>query len=291
MFDKEIFKKVRKIQIRTSRMVTDALSGEYHSVFKGLGMEFDEVREYQPGDDVRTIDWNVTARTGKPHIKKFVEEREMTVMFMVDASQSELFGTQQQFKNELAAEICAVLAFSAIKNNDKIGLIVFTDNIELYIPPKKGKKHVLRLIKEVLSFQAKGEGTNIQVALEYLNSILKRKSVTFLISDFIDSDYKRALQVSNKRHDLIAVTLNDRRDTSLSDIGIVEIFNPETGETFLVDTSCKKTRTAYENIQKELFGRRDALFRSCDVDEIAIYTGEPYISAIHRFFKMRAKRL
>ena len=290
MFDNEVFKKVRKIQIRTSRLVNDALSGEYQSAFKGLGMEFDEVREYQPGDDVRTIDWNVTARTGRPHIKKFVEEREMTVMFMVDASDSKLFGTKQQFKNELAAEICAVLAFSAIKNNDKTGLIIFTDEIELYIPPKKGKRHVLRLIKEVLSFQPKRKGTNIQVGLEYLNSILKRKSVTFLISDFIDKGYERALQVSNKRHDLIAVTLNDRRDLDLPNVGIIEIVDPETGKTALINTSSKKVRANYKIAQQKLFEKRNTLFRSCDVDEIPLFTGEPYINIIHRFFRMREKR-
>jgi uncharacterized protein (DUF58 family) len=290
MLEKELLKKVRRIQITSSHMVNDLLAGEYHSVFKGRGMEFDEVREYQPGDDVRSIDWNVTARTGKPHIKKFVEEREMTVMLIVDASASGQFGTKKQFKNELAAEVSALLAFSAIKNNDKVGLMIFTDSIEKFIPPKKGVRHVVRVIREILYFKPSRERTNLAAALEYLSSVTKRRTVTFLISDFIDTGFDRALRIANKRHDVIAISLNDERETEMPNIGIVELMDAETGECMLVDTGDAETRKKYNSLAKKSLKEREKVFQACDVDHVAITTGQAYIEAIIRFFKMREKR-
>ncbi|MBN1493994.1 MAG: DUF58 domain-containing protein [Candidatus Omnitrophica bacterium] len=290
MLEKELLKKVRRIQITSSHMVNDILAGEYHSVFKGRGMEFDEVREYQPGDDIRSIDWNVTARTGIPHIKKYVEERELTVMLIVDASASGHFGTRKQFKNELAAEVGALLAFSAIKNNDKVGLIIFTDEIEKFIPPKKGVRHVVRVIREILYFQPKKQTTNVQAALEYLSSVTKRRTVTFLISDFIDADYERALRIANKRHDVVAVSLNDEREGEMPNIGIVELMDAETGECMLVDTGDAELRKKYTILSKKNSKERETVFKACDVDHVPIMTGQSYIEAIIRFFKMREKR-
>ncbi len=290
MLEKELLKKVRRIQITSSHMVNDLLAGEYHSVFKGRGMEFDEVREYQPGDDVRTIDWNVTARTGKPYIKKFVEEREMTVMLIVDASASEQFGTRKQFKNEVAAEVSALLAFSAIKNNDKVGLVIFTNKIEKYIPPKKGVKHVVRVIREILYFTPQNQGTDLTEALKFLSSVTKRRTVTFFISDFIDRGFDRALRIANKRHDVIAISLNDEREVEMPDIGIVELMDAETGECLLVDTADHEVRKQYAALARKALKEREKVFQACDVDHIAITTGQAYIEAIVRFFKMREKR-
>lgn len=290
MLPKELLKKVRHIQITTSHMVNDIMAGEYHSVFKGHGMEFDEVREYQPGDDVRSIDWNVTARTGRPYIKKFIEERELTVMLLVDVSGSKDFGTRKQFKNELAAEIAAVLAFSAIKNNDNVGLIMFTDQIEKFIPPKKGKRHVLRVIRELLFFKPTRTGTDIAGALEYLSTISKRKAVSFVISDFFDEGYDRALRVANKRHDIIAITLNDEREQELPNVGIIEFADAETGERMLVDTGNVQVREAYQRLNARRFKERESIFRACDIDEITVSTGTSYMESFIRFFKMREKR-
>jgi len=295
MIPKEILKNVRHIEIRTSRLVTNVFAGAYHSVFKGLGMEFDEVREYQPGDDIRTIDWNVTARTGKPHIKKFVEEREMTVMLLVDASKSCQFATVNELKSKLAAEIAAVLAFSAIRNNDKIGLIIFTDGIEKFIPPRKGIRHVLRVIREVLYYQPKGQKTDIREALEYLSRVTTRKSVSFLISDFFESDIvarlKKDLAIANKRHDLIAVTLNDPRESELPDCGIIDLEDAETGEMFSVDSGNFGVREEYRKSSKERVLKREELFRSVGMDFINISTDRPYANDLAKFFIKRKKRI
>jgi uncharacterized protein (DUF58 family) len=240
---KELLKKVRRIQITTKHAVNDVFAGQYHSTFKGRGMEFDEVREYVPGDDIRSIDWNVTARTGLPHIKKFVEEREMTVMLVVDISASHLFGSGAQMKRDLAAEVAAVLAFSAIRNNDRIGLILFAEEVEKYIPPKKGTRHVLRLVREMLSHKPQGKGTNMVPALDYLNHVSTHKNVTFLISDFMFSDnYEQLLKISARRHDLISVVIGDKREIAWPNIGIVNWHDAETGEKMLVDTSSRKVR-------------------------------------------------
>ncbi|MFH2137718.1 MAG: DUF58 domain-containing protein [Candidatus Omnitrophota bacterium] len=289
MIPKELLKKIRHIQIYSARMVNDILAGAYHSTFKGRGIEFDTVREYQPGDEIRTIDWNVTARMGHPFIKKFVEERELTVMLVVDMSASGDFGSGPRMKNEFAAELCAVLAFSAIKNNDKVGLIMFTDKVEKYIPPKKGKRHVLHVISEVLSFKPKSRGTNIAAALEFLNSINKRRSVTFLVSDFISQDYARALQISNKRHDMIAIAIKDPRESELPDIGMIELEDAETGEALTVDTADIKARKTFNVAAGTEAAQRDKKFRQIDVDVIHVQTDNSYLEPLMRFFRAREK--
>ena len=291
MIPKEILKKVRRIQIRTSHMVNDTLAGQYQSVFKGQGMEFDEVREYQPGDEIRSIDWNVTARTGHPYVKKFVEERELTVMLMLDASSSTQFGSVNQFKSELAAELCAVLAFSAIKNNDKVGLIIFTDSVEKFIPPKKGRRHVLRVIREALYFKPKHKGTDIPKALEYLNKITTRRTVIFLVSDFLTSDFEKPLRIANKRHDVIALVINDPREAELPAVGIIELVDAETGLRIAVDTSQEKTRKEFKKINKIQALKQRDLFRSANVDAVNISTGVPYMEPLLKFFRIRERRL
>ena len=296
MIPKELFRKVRQIEITTKRLVTDVFAGQYHSVFKGRGMEFDEVREYEFGDDIRTIDWNVTARTGHPHVKKFVEERELTVMIMVDASQSCQFATVNALKSKLAAEIAALLAFSAIRNNDKVGLIIFTDKIELYIPPRKGSSHVLRVIREVLYFEPKGRQTDLIEALDFLNNITKRKTVCFLVSDFMESDeksreeLKKVMTIANKRHDLIPVTLNDPREYELPDCGLISLEDAETGETVLVDTSNRRIRERYQKEGRERRTARERLFRSTGVDHVDISTDGSYADEMVKFFLLRKRR-
>lgn len=288
---KEILKKVKKLEIVTRGLVNDIFSGEYHSVFKGRGMDFAEVREYSYGDDIRSIDWNVTARMGHPYVKIFQEERELTVMLMVDLSSSANFGTYEQMKGEIAAEICALLAFSAIKNNDKVGLIIFTDKIEKYIPPKKGKMHVLRVMRELLYHHPSGGKTNIAAALEFLNRVLKRRSVVFLISDFISSGYERDLRIANKKHDIISITVTDRREMELPDVGYIEFEDAETGETFVIDTSDKNVLSSFLTLSSN---RRESLikdFKGMDVDYVEIYTDKPYVEPLMKFFRMRARRL
>lgn len=288
---KELLKKIRRIQIRTSHLVSDVFAGQYHSVFKGRGMEFDEVREYVPGDDVRTIDWNVTARTGIPHIKKFVEEREMTVMLLVDVSASHSFGSSDQLKKDLASEIAAVLAFSAIQNNDRVGLILFSDQIEEYIPPKKGSSHVLRIIREILQHEPQHLKTDVVPALDFLNHVCPRKATTFLISDFIfEKEYQRPLRVTARRHDLIGMLIQDKHEYALPNAGIVEWQDAESGERFLVDTADAATR-------REL-GLRQSLWkdgvlekmRRSKVDVVELSAGEPYELELIRFFKRRSAR-
>ncbi|MBN1560573.1 DUF58 domain-containing protein [candidate division KSB1 bacterium] len=290
MIPKEILKKVKRIEITTRGLVNDVFSGEYHSVFKGRGMEFSQVREYQIGDDIRTIDWNVTARQGHPYVKVFEEERELTVMLLVDVSSSSDFGTFRQMKGEIAAEICALLAFSAIKNNDKVGLIIFSDGVEKFVAPKKGKSHVLRVIREILYHQPQGSQTNIGEALEFLSRVVRRRAVIFLVSDFISSGYEKALQIANKRHDIVSVTITDPREVELPNVGFIELEDAETGETFLVDTSSLDIRHEFAATTSTAIGEREKLFRSLNVDFIDIRTDQSYIEPLMRFFRMRAKR-
>ncbi len=303
MITKDLFKKVRRIEITTSRLVTDVFAGQYHSVFKGRGLEFDEVREYFPGDDVRTIDWNVTARTGKPHIKKYVEERELTVMLLIDVSRSCQFSTINEMKSQLAAEIAALLAFSAIRNNDKIGMIIFTDKIEKFIPPIKGTKNVLRLIREILFFKPQNTATDMPAALDYLNKVVTRKSVAFLISDFFEKSssqnrddnganlrLRKALSISNRRHDLIAITLNDRREKELPDCGLILLEDAESGQMTLVDTSSAKVRADYRVRNQNRLNNRKRLFSLVGMDHIDIATDTSYSDEIVKFFLKRRKR-
>jgi len=290
LIPKEILKKVKRIEITTRGLVNDVFSGEYHSVFRGRGMEFAEVREYQIGDDIRTIDWNVTARQGHPYVKVFEEERELTVMLLVDVSSSGEFGTFEQMKGEIAAEICALLAFSAIKNNDKVGLIIFSEQVEKYVVPKKGKSHVLRVIREILYHEPQGTKTNIAEALEFLSRVTRRRSVVFLVSDFLSSNYEKALQIANKRHDIVAVTISDPREIDLPNVGFIELEDAETGETFLVDTSSLDVRNDFADATSTAVQEREKLFRSLNVDYIDIRTDQSYIEPLIRFFRMRAKR-
>ena len=291
MIPTEILKKVKRIELRTRNLVNTIFAGEYHSVFKGRGMAFAEVRAYQPGDDVRTIDWNVTARMDDPFVKVFDEERELTVILMVDASASGDFGTVSQMKGEIGAEICALLAFSAIQNNDRVGLIIFTDKVELFIPPKKGKKHVLRVIRELLYFQPSGRGTNIDAALEYLNRVTYRRSVVFLVSDFFASDYEKALRVANRRHDLIAIALEDPREYDLPAIGIVELEDAETGEGIMVDFGDAAVRDAFQKLTQKERDDREVLFRRMGLDAVNISTQGAYHEPLMQFFRMRAKKI
>lgn len=290
MIPKEILKKIRRIEIQTKKLVNDLFSGEYHSTFKGQGMEFEEVRQYVPGDDIRLIDWNVTARTGYPHIKKFKEERELSVVLMVDASSSGKFGTRNRFKSETAAELCALLAFSAIKNNDKVGLMIFTDKIEKFIPPQKGRPHVLRLIREILYFKPQGIKTDIGGALEYLNKVVKRKSVVFLISDFLSEDFFKPLQIANNKHDVVAMKISDPRESEFNNIGLIELEDAETGEIFMIDTSSKQFRKEFSARASEDNDILKKEFRSINMDFINIRTDQSYIVPLINFFKMREKR-
>lgn len=290
MIPKEILRKVKRIEIQTRGLVNDVFSGEYHSVFKGRGMEFAEVREYQYGDDIRNIDWNVTARQNHPYVKVYEEERELTVMLLVDVSSSGEFGTFKQMKGEIAAEICALLAFSAIKNNDKVGLLIFSDTIEKFIPAKKGKSHVLRVIREILYHEPRGTRTDIGQALEYLSRVTQRHAVVFLISDFISRGYEKALQIANRRHDVVAITITDPREVDLPDVGFIELEDAETGETFLLDTSNPNVQNEFTETTHTAIAEREKLFRSLDVDTVDIRTDRSYVEPLIRFFRMRAKR-
>jgi len=290
MIPRELIKKVRRIEIRTNRLVNEMLAGQYQSVFKGRGMAFEEVRRYHPGDDIRLIDWNVSARMNDVYIKLFAEEREMTVMLLVDMSASGLFGTQEQNKRELAAELAALIAFSAIKNNDRVGLIVFTDKVEKFVPPKKGSKHVLRVITEILNFKPQSSGTNIKAGLEFLGHITKRKSVAFLFSDFIDDGYEHSIKVTHKRHDLIPVVIQDPFEEAVPPMGVLFLEDLETGEIFPFDTS-KRALRAFKRRVLQLKEWRQGLFRRHKIDFINVSTNQPYIKALVQFFKMRERRL
>ena len=290
MLPKEILSKVRFIEITTSRLVNTLFAGEYHSVFKGRGMEFDEVREYDPQDDMRDIDWNVTARMGHPYTKKFVEERELTVMFLVDASSSGQYGTRGKTKAELIAEIAALLAFSAVKNNDRVGLIVFSDQVEKYIPPKKGRFHVLRVVREILTFQPKHRRTDLNVALKTLNDVVTKRSTVFLFSDFIAPDYEKMLKISHKKHDVVAVVAEDPSEKEFPSLrSMVELEDAETGERFTLGTPPnfkKRFREQWEKRKSD----RDKIFASVGLDRIEIETGRSYIQSLVKFFKTRAGR-
>jgi uncharacterized protein (DUF58 family) len=293
MITSDLIKKIRRIEIRTRRLVNDSYAGEYHSIFKGRGMEFDEVRPYQIGDEIRTIDWNVTARTGQPYVKRYVEERELTVMLVVDASASENFGSVSRFKRELAAELTAVLSFAATTNNDKVGLLIFTDQIELYIPPRKGRRHVLRIIRELLAFEPKRRGTDIRMALEKVNQMLKRRSIVFLISDFLSDpeSYRKAMSITNRRHDVIAVDLHDPLESEMKDVGLIALEDPETDEIVWVDTSSKAWKQAYGENIRQLENGKSNVFRQAKVDHIGIGTNEDYTVPLTSFFRERARRI
>ncbi len=293
MISKEVLKKVQQIQIRTRHMVNDVFAGQYQSVFKGQGMEFHEVREYFPGDDIRAIDWNVTARTGRPFIKKFVEERELTVMLMVDISASLSFGSTPQMKKNLAAELAAILAFAAIKNNDRVGLILFSDEVEQYVPPRKGIRHVLRVIREVLQFEPTHRTTRVLPALDFMNHIAQRRSVCFLISDFFFSgeEYARNLRITAKHHDLTGIIVGDRLERSFPKVGLVDWVDAEHGGHVLIDTSDAATRTALATQQQAARSELLKNLRSSGIDTIEVYAGEPYEKEFIRFFKMRERRL
>jgi uncharacterized protein (DUF58 family) len=285
----ELLKKVRKIEIKTKGLSANIFSGEYHSAFKGRGMSFSEVRAYNYGDDVRNIDWNVTARTGAPFIKVFEEERELTVMLVIDMSGSLFFGTQSQFKNELITEICAVLAFSAINNNDKVGVIVFSDSIEKFIPPKKGRGHILLIIRELLNFEPSGKSTNIAGALQYLNSLIKKRSICFVLSDFMARGYDDALRIAAKRHDIIGVHIRDPKEEQLPPVGLFRAIDAETGERLWIDTSDPSVRAQYAQGYKDNFQYFKALFNKTGVDFMSVNTTESYVNVLMKFFKSRLK--
>lgn len=286
----EIFKKVRKIEIKTRGLSNQIFSGEYHSVFKGRGMAFSEVREYQFGDDIRNIDWNVTARFNHPFVKIFEEERELTVMLLIDVSGSNDFGTNNQLKQEIITEIAAVLSFSAINNNDKVGVIFFSDKIEKFIPPKKGSSHILRIIRELIDFKAENSGTNIAEALRYLTNAIKKKSTTFLISDFMDDGFEKAIQIANYKHDLIAIRVTDEREHEIPNIGLVRMLDAETGKSSWVDTSSAKVR---DNYAKQIHSKStylDTIFGRYGVDFAKVYTGQDYVKPLMKLFKKREAR-
>ena len=290
MNEKEILKKIQRIEIFTNRLVNTVFAGEYESVFKGQGIIFDEVREYQVGDEIRTIDWNVTARMGQAYIKKYVEERELVMMLVVDMSASTSFGSIAETKAEIAAEIAALLAFSAIKNNDKVGLICFTDTVEHFVAPRKGKRHVLRVVRDILRFQPQQSGTNIETALAFVDQVLKPHSVVFLISDFKDTGYEKQLRLSSKRHSLIAITLQDRRELELPDVGLIELEDAESGETMVVDTRSEAARQLYTELNQRADAERRQIFRTSQVDSILIRTDEPYVKPLIQFFRQRAAK-
>ena len=316
MIPREILKKIRQIELRTNRLVSETLGGQYHSVFKGQGMNFEEVREYQPGDEVRSIDWNVTARMNHPFVKKFVEERELTLILIVDLSGSGLFGSGEQSKRELAAEIASVLAFSAIRNNDKVGLILFTDEVEKYMPPKKGRRHVLRVIREILFFEPKRTGTNLNHALDFLNRVTSHKAIAVVISDFLDESRPAragaavraaaqgasagqslfslgcfaALRQTNRKHDLVTVHITDRHEMELPALGRLMLEDAETGKIVEVNTSVARHRLAFQERQSRAHAELVRMFRSANIDSIQLRTGEPYGATLGKFFETREKR-
>ena len=290
MIPKEILKKVRYIELHTRHLVNDVFSGEYHSVFKGQGMEFAEAREYQYGDDIRTIDWNVTARYNHPFVKIHEEERELNVMLVVDASKSGAFGSKEKFKNEIAAEICALLAFSAIKNNDKVGLLIFTDKVEKYIPPHKGRGHVLRVIRELLYFKPESIRTNIANGLEYLLKGLKRRSIVFVVSDFEDDSFMKPLRVLNQKHDVVAIQMLDKREQELPPVGLVKMRDAETGEEIWVNTLDRNFTKLYSEYIGEKWQKFSKETKAMNLDLVQIDAGESYVEPLVKFFKMRERR-
>lgn len=289
MISKEIFRKVRQLEIRTKGLVNNLFGGEYHSAFKGRGMVFSEVREYQYGDDIRQIDWNVTARAGDPFIKIFEEEREQTLMLIVDISPSGIFGSRLK-KSDLITEMCAVLAFSAIKNGDKVGLILFSDQIEKVVLPKKGRLHVLRLIRELYTTKAVGRGTDINIPLNFINRLLKRKAIVILASDFMAPEFEKSIKITNKKHDLIAVSVSDPLEDDLPDMGIVSLTDAETGQRRLIDTSSKKVRKSYKARRLERLALRRDQFRKLQIDSVDVHTNTSYVQPLMAFFKRRGAR-
>jgi len=296
MLNKDLLKQVKQIEIRTRGLVNEVFSGEYHSVFKGRGMEFSEVREYQIGDDIRTIDWNVTARFGHPYVKIFEEERELTVMLLVDMSGSLMFGTSDKTKQQIAAELSAILAFSALKNNDKVGLILFTDKVEKFIPPKKGKTHALRIIREVLSIdlpentESTRKQTNLREALEYFNHAIKKRAIAFVISDFLDFGYEKILRIVGKKHDLIGIIIKDKREIELADFGLIKFVDVETGEYRYIDTNDKDFKINFNETLKRIEEYRESIFVNSRLDSIEIQTGKSYVKPLVEFFRKRERR-
>jgi uncharacterized protein (DUF58 family) len=291
MLPHEVLRQIRRLQLKARRAVEDLLGGEYHSVFRGVGIAFEEVREYQPGDDVRMIDWNVTARFGAPFIKRFVEERELTVVLLVDCSGSQRFGTHYQQKREVAAELAAVLAFSAIANNDKVGLLCCTDRVERFVPPRKGTRHVLRIIRDILFYQPTHSATSLRAGLDYLNRVQHRRTIVFLLSDFLDRDFERAFKRTGRRHDLIAVRITDPREEELPAVGLLELEDAETGKRRLLDTNSRAVRALYAD---EARRRREAfaqLTRAAGADLVEVSTDGTHLDALIRFFRLRARRL
>ncbi|MBI3005941.1 MAG: DUF58 domain-containing protein [Ignavibacteriales bacterium] len=290
METKELLKKVRQLEIRTRGLVNQVLSGEYHSVFKGRGMAFSEVREYQIGDEIRTIDWNVTARFNHPFVKVFEEERELTVILLVDMSGSQFFGSQAALKRDVAIELSAILAFSAMKNNDKVGAILFTDRIEKFIPPRKGRSHTLRVVRELIDFEPQQRTTKIAAALEYLNHIQKKRSIVFLVSDFIDTGYESALRIAGKRHDLIGLVLLDPREKELPKVGLITFRDAETGEQRWVDSSDQRIRANYQAYSEHMLQTRRSVFLKSRLDAVEIRLDQPYLKPLTDFFRMRERR-
>lgn len=288
---REILRKIRLLELRTRRLVESSFAGQYQSVFKGRGMNFEEVRPYTPGDEIRAIDWNVTARTGEPYIKKFTEEREMTVMIILDVSASGDFGSVRESKREMAAEVASILAFSAIHNNDKVGLLLFSDCVELFIPPKKGRLHILRLIREMLFFSPKGRGTDLAGALEYMNKVITRRAVVFVISDFLTGDFTRPLTVSAKRHDMVALNVVDPAEEALPDVGVILLEDPETGEQIEVDTSRRAITGNYARLAEERFKELGTVFGSRGIDTVQLRTDRDYLPVLRSFFDRRGRRL
>ena len=291
MTAREVIRRVRRLEIRTRRLVDESLAGSYHSVFRGQGMEFAEVREYEPGDDVRTVDWNVSARMGHPFVKKFTEERELTVVLAVDASGSERFGTADRTKVELSAEIGALLAFSAIRNNDRVGLLQFTDRVERFVPPRKGRDHAKRVLRDLLAFEPLGKGTDVAKALEALRRAVTKRAVVFLVSDFQDDGYERTLRVVARKHDVVAISVSDPRESTLPPVGIVAVEDPETGARKLVDASSARVRKAYADLAEASARRTRETMRRTGVDLLEISTHEPYERPLLRFFRERARRV
>ncbi len=287
----EILKKIRALEIKTKGLVQSVFAGDYHSVFKGRGMNFEDVREYQPGDEIRAIDWNVTARLGTAFVKKFTEERELTVVLVVDVSASGNFGSSTQSKRELAAEVACLLAFSAIRNNDKVGLLLFSDRVELFIPPKKGRSHTLRIIREILFFEPVGRGTAPALALDYLNKVVTRRAVVFFVSDFQTGDFSRELSVSGRRHDFIAVHIQDQREETLPNVGIITLEDSETGEQIEINTADRGTRARFSALAETKRAELNRTLRRNSIDAISLRTGEDYLPALRSFFKLRERRL
>ena len=286
----DLLRKVHRIEIRVRRLLNTTFLGEYHSVFRGQGIEFSEVREYIPGDDIRSIDWNVTARMGYPFVKQFVEERELTVLLVVDVSASGAYGSTGQSKIEVAAEIAALLAFSAIRNNDRVGLVAFTDQVEKYLPPRKGREHVLRVIRELLWVRPRGRGTDIASALAYVNRVQRRRSVVFLISDFLAGGYEATLRVTNRRHDVVAIAITDPREVELPDAALVALEDAETGALVTIDAGNPATRDEYHRLAAEMLRQRDRVFQSVKVDRVDVATDQSYVEPLAEFFKARTRR-